>query len=72
MSVMYAELERCYRQGLATMPVCRINHCEFVMDGTRYFCGWSSEGTRKYSSEYGRVVADVVGWIVYKTEQERD
>ena len=58
----YDELERDYQSGLATLPVDKINHREFVRDGIRYFCGWSSA---KKSTN------DVQGWLVYKSKRER-
>lgn len=56
---IYNDLEKLYQEGLATLPVNRINHREFVYDGNRYFCGWNSDSKNGW-----------IGWIVYKVEKE--
>ncbi len=66
----YQDLETAYRAGRATLPVDHINHREFVLDGVRYFAGYSSEGVTRYDPDYGCNVRDVRGWIVYKTKNE--
>jgi hypothetical protein len=50
----YDDLETAYLSGEATMDVDRVNHREFVWQGIRYTCGWSSEKSGD----------SVIGWII--------
>lgn len=61
------DLINAYQTGKATLEVDHINHREFVMNGNRYFCGYSSQQDSTYTpktaddSEY-----KVQGWLTYK------
>ena len=57
----YEELEASYRDGQADLAVVQPNHREYVRDGTRFCCGWSSAGTPE---------REVVGWVVYRGVRE--
>jgi hypothetical protein len=46
----------------AKMVVDKINHREFVLNGTRYFVLWDSKASKSNNS--------VVGWVTYKSEPE--
>lgn len=56
----YEQLEDAHRAHRATLSVDKMNHREFIQDGFRYFCGWSSQTP---------VGGEVTGWLVYNVER---
>lgn len=63
------ELIKRYQNGEAKLAVNHINHREFVMGGTRYFCGYSSQRDSTYKPQtWTDPEYKVQGWITYKTE----
>lgn len=68
----YEELEAAYLDKAATLDVNRINHREFIRDGFRYRCGWSSERDESYEGpkKWYDPAYKVIGWGVYAVEPE--
>ena len=63
------ELIKAYQAKRATLDVSQINHREFTMDGTRYFCGYSSKRDPNYTQKDWRDPEyKVQGWRTYKSE----
>lgn len=60
----YDFLEKEYQNKRATLPIDHINHREFVKDGIRYFCGYSSQRAETFKDGSYKVQ----GWMVYKSE----
>lgn len=65
------ELGERLRTGTATNPISRVNHEEYIADGTRYFCAYSSERDTTYKPEKrDDPPYKVLGWCTYKAEPE--
>lgn len=63
------ELIEQYRNGAARLDVDRVNHREFIFNGIRYSCGWSSERDTTYKpKKFSDPEYRVVGWRTYKAE----
>lgn len=63
----YAELEKDYQSGRAELVVEHLNHREFVKDGVKYYCGYSSQRAETYADGTYRVQ----GWMTYKRDDLR-
>jgi hypothetical protein len=53
----------------ARLVINQVNHREFVLNGMRYYCGWSSK--KIPDSGDGNTPYKVEGWLTYKITRER-
>ena len=63
----FEELQLAFRNKEASRPITHSNHCEFVLDGIRYYCGYASP--RK---NYNDGTTSKGGWVTYKYSIEKE